>query len=49
MKSLWGNWGFVDFNEQRAVQRIELAAMLNEVKVFDVFSVDLKGNFINGK
>ena len=49
MKSLWGNWGFLDFNEHRAVQRIELAAMLNEANAFQLFAVDLQGNFINGK
>lgn len=49
LKLLWPNWGFLDFNEERPIQRIELAAILNEVHVFDVFSVDFKGNFINGK
>lgn len=49
IKLLWNHWNFIDFNEQRPIQRIELAAILNEVKVFEVFGVDLKGNFINSK
>ncbi len=45
-KNKWNSWGFTQFDLDRPIHRIELAALLNEVNVFNYFSVDLKGNFI---
>lgn len=45
-KAKWKQWGFSNFDLERPIHRIELAALLNESNVFKLFSVDLKGNFI---
>lgn len=45
IKNKWQAWGFANFDLERPIHRIELAALLNEANVFNKFSVDLKGNF----
>jgi hypothetical protein len=45
IKNKWEAWGFANFDLERPILRIELAAVLNEANVFNKFSVDLKGNF----
>jgi hypothetical protein len=46
VKNNWGQWGFSNFDLERPIHRIELAALLNESNVFKLFSVNLKGDFI---
>ena len=45
VKNKWKGWGFTNFDLERPILRIELAALLNEADVFNKFSVDLRGNF----
>ena len=45
IKNKWKGWGFTNFDLERPILRIELAALFNEADVFNKFSVDLKGNF----
>ena len=49
IKNKWANWGFENWNEKRSIQRIELAVILNEVNVFNIFSVNLMGQDIQLK
>ena len=46
VKIKWVQWGFSNFDLERPIRRIELAALLNESNVFKLFSVNLKGDFI---
>ncbi len=46
VKIKWVQWGFSNFDLERPIHRIELAALLNEYNVFNLFSVNLKGDFI---
>jgi hypothetical protein len=46
VKIKWGQWDFSNFDLERPIRRIELAALLNESNIFKLFSVNLKGDFI---
>lgn len=43
VKNKWASWGFDHWDENRFMQRIELAVLLNEVNIFNIFSVNVKG------